>query len=277
LNKKVIKVAQPMFCVAFCVSSAIVSVSNILFVGENNDTMCMLRPFVFNIFFDIMFGSLFLKTFRVYKIFGNKSLSKVKVSSFDVIKTYGAVLAVDVVLLIVWYIDVGMEGEVIQNTLPGYQEISGTYDTKECKSADMYEFATTFFKILLVVCGVYLSYITRNVPDKFAESKWIALSVYQVFVLGLVGLLVKGAAPGSLLLVQGITVPLACMSTTSCIFGPKVLMIKNPQNYETALQTSANTSQGSSQSDVSHSQSEIDGMLKKIEELESEVASLKGQ
>jgi gamma-aminobutyric acid type B receptor len=272
-----------------------VSISNVFFVGENTSGMCVLRPWIFNIFFDIMFGSLFLKTFRVYKIFGNKSLSKVKVSSFDVFKTYFVVLLVDVALLAGW---IGMEGmEAVTNT--NVLESYWTYETVECNSAEMFEFATTFFKILMVrpphsakrrqsnnnnsntnqrppqvLAGVYLSWITRNVPDKFAESKWIALSIYQVFILGVVGLLVKMSSPKSLLLVQGIAVPVACIATCTCIFAPKLMMIKNPEAYEDNLKTSQNTSAGGG-SGSGRSEQEYEELLAKIQDLEEENAKLK--
>jgi len=270
-SNKVIKVAQPVFCISFAFAAGIVSLSNVFFVGENSDINCVLRPFIFNVFFDIMFGSLFLKTFRVYKIFGNKSLSKVKVSSFDVFKTYGAVISVDLVLLIIWKTTEGMKQVDVVNTMYGNWE----YTTQECNSADVWSFATTFFKILMVVAGVYLSYITRNVPDKFAESKWIAMSIYQVALLGIVGLLVQSSAPDSLLLVQAICVPVACVMTCALVFVPKWLMIKNPQAYEDNLKTSQNTSSGSvSSSGGTHTDAEYNELLSKIQELQKKNTKL---
>ena len=77
------------------------------------------------------------------------------------------------ILLIIWKSTEGMKQVAVVNTLYANWE----YETLECNDADVWSFATTFFKILMVVAGVYLSYITRNVPDKFAESKWIAMSI----------------------------------------------------------------------------------------------------
>jgi len=272
-KNKVIKISQPSFCIAFTISAGLMCLSTLFFVGENNDGVCILRPFLFNIFFDMMFGSLFLKTFRVYKIFGNKSLSKVKISTVDIIRNYGSIVAVDIAILVVWMVTEGMEAVTVDKTdLAPY----GSYTAITCNKAETYETLTTFFKILLVAGGVYLSYVTRNVPDKFAESKWIAMSIYQVFVLGVVGLLVKWSAPegGTVLLVQSIAVPVACVATTCCIFGPKVLMIKYPQNYESALVTSAgtaaNTSSGGSSSD-----SEKEELMAVIAAMEKEIEELK--
>lgn len=270
MNNKVMKVAQPAFCIIFTLSAAVLSISNVLFVGENTDGMCVLRPFIFNIFFDFMFGSLFMKTFRIYKIFGNKSLSKVRISTTDVIKNYGSIIAVDIAILIVWMITEGMKAETITKTdLDPYP----SYTAVICNEAETYSTLTTFFKILMVIGGVYLSYLTRNVPDKFAESKWIAASIYQVFVLGSVGLLVKftDETGQTLILVQGICVPVACMVTTSCIFAPKVLMIKNPAAYEDALKTSVGTSGNTSTS----SGGGTEELEARVAELEEEIEQLK--
>jgi hypothetical protein len=106
----------------------------------------------------------------------------------------------------------------------------GTYETVRCGDAANFETLTTFFKVLLVIAGVYLTYATRNVDDKYAESKWIGISIYQVAIFGAVGLLVQGAAPESLLLVQAICVPLCTALTCCLIFAPKFLMIRNGTN-----------------------------------------------
>ncbi|GMH56076.1 hypothetical protein TL16_g02053 [Triparma laevis f. inornata] len=274
-KNKVIKISQPSFCVAFTVSAGLMCLSTVFFVGEDTNGSCVLRPFLFNIFFDFMFGSLFLKTFRVYKIFGNKSLSKVKISTFDICRNYGSIVAVDIAILVVWMVTEGMEAEeVTMNDLAPY----GSYTAISCNK---YETLTTFFKILLVGGGVYLSWVTRNVPDKFAESKWIGASIYQVFVLGVVGLLVKWSSPESgetILLVQSIAVPVACVATTCCIFGPKVLMIKYPQNYESALVTSANTGTSNTSSGSSGlADSERQDLLDTIAALEKELKESKGE
>ena len=205
--------------------------------------------------------------------FARRSLSKVKISTVDIIRNYGSIVAVDIAILVVWMVTEGMEAVTVAKTdLAPY----GSYTAITCNKAETYETLTTFFKILLVAGGVYLSYVTRNVPDKFAESKWIAMSIYQVFVLGVVGLLVKWSSPegGTVLLVQSIAVPVACVATTCCIFGPKVLMIKYPQNYESALVTSvgtaANTSSGGSSSD-----SEKEDLMATIAAMEKEIEELK--
>jgi len=267
-NTKVIKVAQPVFCLSFAIAAALLSLSNVVMVGPNTSGMCALRPWLFNVMFDIMFGSLFLKTFRVYKIFGNKSLSKVKVSVTDVVKTYGGIVAVDLALLLGWTLTGdGMTAVTQEKSLEGFW----TYDITVCSDSPQFEFGTTFFKILLVGGGVYLAYITRNVPDKFAEAKWIALSIYQVFVLGLIGLLVQASAPNAMMLVQGICVPVACAATCFCIFGPKWLMDKNPQNYESALATSQATS--SNTSDGSAGGGEVEELRSRVQELEVKLAA----
>ena len=299
-NNKVIKVAQPMFCASFVVAAALLSISSVVYVGENTELLCMLRPWLFNVFFDIMFGSLFLKTFRVYKIFGNKSLTKVKVSSFDVVKTYGGFLLIDVAIL-----GMGVANDGMTPTERLVEEAGfWSYTTVECGPAETSQdfdwvLLTTFFKLLMVGGGAYLSFVTRKVPDKFAESKWIAVSVYQVAILGAVGLAVQlqNPAPSSMVLVQSICVPLACVATCCCIFGPKVQMIANPDLFDNNLRTSTSTgnhargnndsSQGSATSGSIQAnavqpmgggddQKDYEEMLIKIGDLEDEVRRLKG-
>ena len=100
------------------------------------------------------------------------------------------------------------------------------------------------------------------------------MSIYQVALLGIVGLLVKSSAPDSLLLMQGICVPVACVMTCALVFVPKYLMIKNPQAYEDNLKTSQNTSAGGGSGSGSRSDAEFDELLAKIQDLEEKNAKL---
>jgi gamma-aminobutyric acid type B receptor len=183
---QVIKIAQPVFCCSFATSGALLCLSNALMVGPNTTVMCHLRPWVFNLTFDVMFGSLFMKTFRVYKIFGNKSLTKVKVSSIEIIRTYGMIVFVDATLLVLWIAfgdegeDRGFKGMYSKSTQKNI-DMAGTwtYDAAECNNdgSEMYEVLTIFFKVLLVAGGVKISWEVRNVPSKFSEGKYIGISV----------------------------------------------------------------------------------------------------
>jgi ABC-type branched-subunit amino acid transport system substrate-binding protein len=264
ISEQVIKMAQPAFCLAFALSAAVGCFSNILFVGENTDTMCTLRPIVFNLAFDMMFGSLFLKTYRVYKIFGNKALTKQKTTPFDILQTYLVVLMIDIALMIIWKVGSGMKAEtIVEDELMPY----GTYETVKCNVVESMEFATTFYKVMLVGGGVYLAWATRAFPDKFSESKYISASIYQVFLLGVVGLLVKSSAPDSLLLVQAVCVPIACASTCLMIFVPKFLMIRNPSVTDSAM---VQTSYKSSMSD----DDEVGTLTDQVAELEAKLAKI---
>ena len=57
-----------------------------------------------------MFGSLAMKTLRIYKIFGNKSLKKIKLTAKDTFKTYGKILLIDIAVLVAWKLSKDEEG-----------------------------------------------------------------------------------------------------------------------------------------------------------------------
>jgi hypothetical protein len=126
---KAIVHAQLGFCLIFSSSAGLMSLSQMLFVGPNTDVSCTLRPFLFNILFDVMFGSLIIKTYRVWKLLSNKSLRRVKVTFSDTAAKLAAVVAIDIVLLIIWKVTDGMQVEtVVNDDLMPY----GTYTTEEC-------------------------------------------------------------------------------------------------------------------------------------------------
>ena len=103
-NTSVIFSSQPLFLlimmlgiVAGCVS---LSFQAFEFWNQGN---CTWIPFIFlNVAFDLIFSPLFLKTWRSYKILGEKRLIRVQITNADLIKMISQVLVFDLLLVVLW-------------------------------------------------------------------------------------------------------------------------------------------------------------------------------
>lgn len=55
-NTKIVKSSQRLFCLCILFGGIIMSLSNIAFLGENTNRLCVLRPWLLNLSFTCMFG-----------------------------------------------------------------------------------------------------------------------------------------------------------------------------------------------------------------------------
>lgn len=96
--------SQPTFLALFCFGVALLGVAMIFFLGEASRRKCVLRVWLGGMGFTTAFGALTLKVFRVYRIFGNATLARVRVREQDVLKGLGVLIFFDVVLLLLYTI-----------------------------------------------------------------------------------------------------------------------------------------------------------------------------
>ena len=186
-----------------------------------------------------MFGSLFIKTLRIFKIINNKGLRKSKFTVKGSLKMLLLLAGIDVALIASWRFaeEDGMSPvDKLNSDLMPY----GTYTTTECSSSPRFVFASSFYKVMIVGGGMYMSYQTRNFPANFAEAKYIALAIYQLAILGLIGLLWQEASPNTFMLLQGFCVPLCATTTVSIVLFPKMPML-DPDVARSAMEQFNNT------------------------------------
>ncbi|GMH84901.1 hypothetical protein TrST_g12797 [Triparma strigata] len=263
----VIKSSQPAFCVIFAVGCSLVCLQIITFLGDASDGSCAARNWIFNCLFTLAFGSLFAKTWRVWRVFSNTHLKKIRLTNMDTMRVMFILLSGEVLIL------------ALGQTLAPYKAQEELVEfaperfitTTICKSdTGEWHLLTMAWKVVLVIIGCYLSWTTRNVDNAFAESKYIMLAIYQIAIYGLVAAVVAGAdtAIETTLLVQTICCVFGAVSCVSSVFAPKFMLIQSgqyDQGFKSASQgTSLNTGNGSGASQD------------EVEKLEVEIERLRG-
>jgi hypothetical protein len=101
---KVVLAAQPVFLLVFLFGALFVLVGGILCLGPNTAHRCRTRVWMLSVFFTLCFSGLVMKIYRVWRIFGNKRLVKLKITERDMAKGLASILLCDVVPLIAWSI-----------------------------------------------------------------------------------------------------------------------------------------------------------------------------
>ncbi|XP_068723157.1 gamma-aminobutyric acid type B receptor subunit 2-like [Montipora capricornis] len=206
----VIKMSSPklnniiiMGCILCYVSVVLFGLDARFLDSKGYGINCNVRAVVLSLGFSLSFGALFSKTWRVHKIFtAAKSLKKMAIKDLHLVGIVAGLLAVDVVFFSVWIVVDPLQAEKLtfkelerkeENVIviPALFQCTCRYKT--------YFFASLFiYKGLLLLFGLFLAWETRNVTiPALNDAKYIGMSVYNVFVLVTIGVIVVVALDGS--------------------------------------------------------------------------------
>ncbi|XP_038052445.1 gamma-aminobutyric acid type B receptor subunit 1-like [Patiria miniata] len=248
----VIKMSSPNINNVMLIGGMLAYVS-IIFLGVDTNiastdtfvSMCRVKTWFLPIGFSLAFGAMFSKTWRVHKIFTNKTAMKRVVKDKWLFGCVAVLILVDVVILIVWEIFDPLEAvERIGATKidDGNDDIVYTPIRMMCESRNQTYWIGAFYVIdgLLLIFGAFLAWETRKVSmPALNDSKYIGVCVYNVLILSFVG------APVSFILEErnahyalvATLIWLATTLTLCVVFVPKIRMRNEVQPAQSALVT----------------------------------------
>eukprot|EP00638_Chattonella_subsalsa_P011213 CAMPEP_0117811972 /NCGR_PEP_ID=MMETSP0948-20121206/22499_1 /TAXON_ID=44440 /ORGANISM="Chattonella subsalsa, Strain CCMP2191" /LENGTH=485 /DNA_ID=CAMNT_0005648775 /DNA_START=28 /DNA_END=1485 /DNA_ORIENTATION=- len=271
-REKMIRYSQPVFCLLFTLFGCIFPLSTLLFLGPPTRRSCVLRLWVFHLSFTGMAGSLFVKVFRVWRIFNQKKMTKrVVVKAKTMLQALSLMLLVDVVILL---------GLTLFDTprpyTSSYEIVHvGEIPFTKCSSAPTFSSALVSYKVATLVIGCYFSFQTRNVSSDFSETKFIMFAMYSIaLVLGITMLVSSQDVSLKVsLLLQGFGVSFASMISLSCVLFPKILSLHFPHLMKRPKGTRIlAVPKGSSSSNKSNSNTSMTGIKGKVNTVDSGIS-----
>ena len=210
----------------FSTGGALSCLQLLLFLGPATNKSCALRAWAFSICFVTAFGSLFIKTWRVWVIFKHSPQKRIRLTDKGTMSMLLTLIVVEVGILLTGQILTPQTAEVVENEF----QFGRFYETIECRRESR-EFALldTAFQLFLVVSGCYLSISIRNVDVAFSESKQIMFAIYQVAVYGLLAYMVNATdiAMDTRLFVASFCCVFAAVCCILCVLAPKFVLIKS--------------------------------------------------
>ncbi|RDD37872.1 Gamma-aminobutyric acid type B receptor subunit 2 [Trichoplax sp. H2] len=201
-HNRQIKMSSPKlnYCILFgcilCYISVILNGMDAALVGyENRKYACIAEIWFLSLGFTVAFGSVMLKTWRIFKIFTNVAKVKLIIKDIHLIFRLVQLLAIDIIVLILWTIidpmtttDVGI-GQERQHD--GQNIIR--YRFQACSSEQSIVWLITIFafKLSMLLYGVSLAWRTRKVSiPSLNDSRSLGLTIYNIFVLSSTGVTV---------------------------------------------------------------------------------------
>jgi len=140
---------------------------------ERTNFLCFFIYFLKNMAFSLVFGSIFVKTLRIYIIFKYVRHS----STFKLYKMFsviGGIVFYHLILLTIWIIMDGIKGTPMY-TINNYEYTDCQYHNSHILSI--------LFNLIVLIMGVSVAYSIRHVNENFQEQLAIPIYVYGVFSL----------------------------------------------------------------------------------------------
>ena len=228
-NHPVIRSSSPVFLSTSLFGVAVLLVGTALMVQEATFDKCSAMAWLWSIGFSLTFAPLFAKTWRIYRIFGRKKLSVIKISNRKLAVLVYAILLFDLVLMSVWqalspmqpYTTIVYTGSdpVVQNN---YSQCGVEGDGRTILAL------VAVSKGVLLLFGALMAFTTRKVSSTFNESSGIALAIYNVlFSIGIIApiiLVISAIGDVLVLLLLFLGLWVSCF-TAAILFVPKLLHI----------------------------------------------------
>jgi hypothetical protein len=241
----VMKTSSPVFGYLMILGALFGFIFVFMLTGKPTDGTCMGRNWFAGLSFTLLFAPLFAKTWRIHRVFNNKSMRKVRITNADLFKPLGAIGLVQSVLLAAWSAMSPPKAVEVPNPNNPLES------TIECEG----EGFNTYLLIEYIICGcvvvfgVYLCYQTRNVQmGEFNESSQIAGAIYNIFIMGIVIIPMIHGLDVDLharFVLESVGVLITCLATLGMLFIPKIIqrkMTKDDFAVGSSHGTSASTS-----------------------------------
>jgi hypothetical protein len=225
----VMKSSQVKFLSLCFVGGMIVCASPIFLIGPNTASSCSTRTWVLNLAITLIFAPLYAKSYRIEKIFNNKSMMRIRVRESTLVGIVLSFLVCQAILLVIEF--------AVDPPMPVLGDVMENGGSTQCISKNM-AFGTSAFSLIQAVfhgisCILVLhtSFRCRNVPQRYSEAIYIFLASLIAVVFAVMMFLILATA-GSTMAVEPLAqlkaVALSIVGTlvTAFLFLPKVYMIQ---------------------------------------------------
>jgi len=217
----VMKASSPPF-LHVILAGSIIGYTSIIFNGIH-DVACTATPIALSISFALMFGSLLSRTWRVYKIFLSNSLSVKRITNRTLANIVTAYFTLEFVSLVVWF-----SVDMPQSVLSQSEGNPFVYEyTCRTKYPSVWWATQLVPKISLLTVGCILSFRVRNIADGFNESRPIAFSLWNTFLMMTISLGVRQMITEQevkyMVMASGVVIIVG--STVFILFIPKIAAI----------------------------------------------------
>ncbi|KAH9247112.1 hypothetical protein BASA81_015305 [Batrachochytrium salamandrivorans] len=217
------------------------------------DVACVANPILFSIGFFITFSAMFLKSWRLIRIFNNAKLKNLFLRDRQLMLYQVAVIVIGVALNAIW---AGVDPMVWERGMRYSNEdglVIGSAGICVSRTGLGPAIPLIVGILTILVVGNYLAYLGRRIPTEFNESKWTAMAmtmILEAFIIAVPVLAMSNNEPVSGFIIKALVSLLVPGATVGLIFVPKIMLAygwgeskddTNPWRFVRASDSSNNT------------------------------------
>ncbi|GBG35250.1 Metabotropic glutamate receptor-like protein B, partial [Hondaea fermentalgiana] len=228
-SHKVIRLSQRKFLLIMIFGAFVALAGPLLSANQLSDVRCAALPCFTAVGYVLLFGPLFVKSWRVSVLMNNSRLRSKKVSNWRLYRRLAALIVATVGLLAVMLL---VDPPKPQTSSKPVDDADGNVHLVPFETCAVESGTLGMLVILLLglmtAYGCFVSYQIRHVTSELSEARWIFLSVYNGALLSMVTLAVVlglDLTYAELHLFASLGSVLTCMVTVSLIMVPKLINI----------------------------------------------------
>lgn len=228
----VIRAATPSFCLLIILGGIMMLISNYFSTLVVNGSHCSAYVWFLTIGFTIIFSALFIKTFRVWKIFHGSKLQVLKMKDSELLMYVGAFVLMDIIINAAWTGAIGMDTRLV---VVDVNRPSKNYLTCDYDQADGAIYTHVALKGLMLLAGVVLTWNVRNVPSSFNESVSIGVAIYNCsFVVCFIIPIISAELGGreTTFLIRAFAIMFVVTSTLCLLYIPKMMNLASANGVQ---------------------------------------------
>lgn len=217
----VLRRSSIVFCSFIAIGALFLYASTYMFLW-NTDATCALRPWILIVGFSLAYGSLFIKEWRLWRLFDVNINTKIRIDDAQLLRGLSVLVAGELGMLIIWF-------AVSPFVLRVSTDLTAETITYQCGSTGTTAvfWILVGFNSLLLLAGCIIAFLVRNLPSSFNESSFMAFSIYTVTLTIIVCLAISGTQyqPNVVSIVASIGILFSTTVTLGGLFVPKFLFI----------------------------------------------------
>lgn len=189
---RVVKSSSHFFCQTTVLGSWPAYAALLLYSYKDNNEVpasCLLVPALFALSFDLTFGAMCVKTFRIYRIFMSSKICMLKISDFDLAFPILVAVIGDAIIMTVWSTTWPSSPSLLStDATTGMISAASQSQWWSCVSWKQGLFLVTLVlpKVVVLFGCTYLAYGVRNVESSFNESRYLGICIYTTILISII-------------------------------------------------------------------------------------------
>ena len=225
-NERKFRRSQPIYVFVFLFGAIIMNCTAFVYLGENTDLTCILRPWLYNIALSIMYGPLIMKLYAVDKMFFSTKIKKVVSSETRVLLEVAAMLIADLIILTIWS---AIETPVLTYDRHTYPGCLDSITDATCSSGAVSEYVMVAYKCVMLGMGMFKAVTTWHVTSDISEAKQYSVALAVGGIAYLMSIFV-GFNVNTTVLMRCVGIFLSGTMSVALIMIPKFMKRKGPSH-----------------------------------------------